>query len=552
VVDRVDPSWKSIPYGWPLANQSFHVLTRDLRHAPTGVPGELYIGGIGVAKGYYNDPERTAASFITHPQTGERLYRTGDMGRYHDSGYLEFLGRNDDQVKIRGFRIELGEIDAVLDRCPGVRSAATIVRQGNSQDRQLVTLYVPENDSVSEADIREHLARTLPDYMVPAQFIELEQIPVTANGKVNRKALADIAAALPPVVREKRAPRTADEQRLAGIWQTLLNIDEPGIDDNFFEQGGTSLLAVRLLNAIAAEFGKSLPLASLLRHGTIAAQAALLAQDAAASSGRSPLVALRDGVDSTLVVVHPVGGNVLCYRELTGLVPDGMAVLALQSPGDGSAREVSELAASYIEALSGHLSTVRPLYLLGWSMGGVIAQEMARQLEAAGIAPVGLTLIDSWQSADSHTASQLEGYALLHNFVRDLLGSTPMPDAFAAIEALDVSQQPEAALAVLRDNGVSGGQMSAKEFVVLLNEYQANYNALVRHASQSVSTPTRLFRATRSQRFPLLAGFAAPDGGHFEQVAMDEDHFSIFQGAPLRTILALSLQTQEDAREAVL
>ncbi|MDN0085399.1 amino acid adenylation domain-containing protein [Crenobacter sp. SG2305] len=550
VIDRVDPSWKSIPYGWPLANQSFHVLTRDLRHAPTGVPGELYIGGIGVAKGYYNDPGRTAASFITHPQTGERLYRTGDMGRYHESGYLEFLGRNDDQVKIRGFRIELGEIDAVLDRCPGVRSAATIVRQGNSQDRQLVTLYVPENDSVGEAALREHLARTLPDYMVPAQFIELEQIPVTANGKVNRKALADIAAALPPAAREKRTPRTADEQRLAGIWQTLLNIDEPGIDDNFFEQGGTSLLAVRLLNAIASEFGRSLPLASLLRHGTIASQAALLAEGETQPATRSPLEVLRDGSDSALVVVHPVGGNVLCYRELTGLVPEGMAVLALQSPGDGAEREVGELATRYIEALSGHLGGC-PLHLLGWSMGGVIAQEMARQLEAAGIAPLGLTLIDSWQSADNRATVRLEGYAALHNFVRDLLGSTPMPDTFAAIEALDANRQPEAALAVLREAGVAGGQMSAQEFVALLAEYQANYNALVRHAPQPVSTPTRLFRATRSQRFPLLAGFAVPDGGHVEQVAMDEDHFSIFQGEALRSIVAQALRQDAEAEHAL-
>jgi len=550
VVDHVDPSWKSIPYGWPLANQSFHVLTRELKHAPTWVPGELYIGGIGVAHGYYRDAERSAASFITHPQTGERLYRTGDMGRYHESGHLEFLGRNDDQVKIRGFRIELGEIDAVLDRCPGVRGCATIVRQAG-QDRQLVTLYVPEHDDLSEAVLREHLARSLPDYMVPAQFIALEQIPVTANGKINRKALADIAAALPPAARQKRAPRSGDEQRLAGIWQRLLNLDEPGIDDNFFEQGGTSLLAVRLLNAIAAEFGHSLPLASLLRHGTIAAQAALLGDHAGAAASRSPLVALRDGADSTLVVVHPVGGNVLCYRELTALVPDGMAVLALQSPGDGSPREVTELAARYLAALQGKLAEGRPLHLLGWSMGGVLAQEMARQLEAAGIAPLGLTMIDSWQSADSRSATQLSGYAALHNFVRDLLGSTPLPAAFADIEALEASQQPEAALTLLRAAGVAGGAMAVDEFSALLAEYQANYNALVRHAPQPIATPTRLYRATRSQRFPLLAGFAAPDGGRLERVEMDEDHFSIFQGEALRNIVAQALRQDAEAEHAL-
>jgi amino acid adenylation domain-containing protein len=541
VVDQVDPTWKSIPYGWPLSNQTFHVLTKDLRHAPAWVPGDLYIGGIGVAHGYYQDAERTAASFITHPHTGERLYRTGDMGRYHGSGYIEFLGRNDGQVKIRGFRIELGEIDAVLGRCPGVRSAATIVRQGGSQDRQLVALYVLERDDVSEADIRAHLARTLPDYMVPAQFIELEQIPVTANGKVDRRALADIAAALPPAARERCAPRNADECRLADIWRALLQIDAPGIDDNFFELGGTSLLAVRLLNAIANEFGTRLPLASLLRHGTIASQARLLAEsDASPSCSRSPVVVLRDGAHHLLVAVHPVGGNILCYRELVSLVPDGTAVVALQSPGDGSPREVGELAARYIDALAAQLSRNRPVILLGWSMGGVIAQEMARQLEARGIAPSGLTMIDSYQSADFRGDASLHGYQLLHNFVRDLLGSTPMPKEFSAIEALDPERQPDAALAVLRATAAHGGELSVQEFIALLEEYRANYEALVRHAPLPIGTPVRVFRATRRQDFPLLVNFSMSHGGHVETIEMDEDHFSIVQGAALRTVLAAS------------
>lgn len=544
VVDQVAPEWKSIPYGWPLSNQRFRILTRDLRPAPNWVPGELYIGGTGVAHGYYRDPERTAASFIVHPQTGERLYRTGDMGRYHSSGYIEFLGRNDDQVKIRGFRIELGEIDAQLDRCPGIRSAATIVRQGVGNERQLVALYVLENDGVDEAGIRAYLAQALPDYMVPVQYIELEQIPVTANGKVDRKALADFAAALPPMTREKRAPHTAAEHRLASIWCNLLKLDAPGIDDNFFEQGGTSLLAVRLLNAIASEFGQRLPLASLLRHGTIAAQAELLGQEISSCTLRPPVVTLRDGQNSLLVVVHPVGGNVLCYRELSRLMPDGMAVLALQSPGDGSEREVSELAARYIAALTVELDAGRPLQLLGWSMGGIIAQEMARQLEVRGIAPLTLTLIDSWQSAASHTSARLEGYPLLHNFVRDLLGSRSMPEAFAAIEMLPAGTQAEAALTLLRNEQVSG-ELSLTEFLTLLGEYQANYNALVRHRPQAINTPISLYRATRCQAFPLLAAFVPLSGGSLELMAMDEDHFSIFQGDALRSIVAQQLQRCE-------
>jgi amino acid adenylation domain-containing protein len=390
IVDRMDPRWKSIPYGWPLANQRFHVLTADRRDTPTGVPGELYIGGAGVAQGYHDDAARTAASFVTHPRTGERLYRTGDMGRYHADGCLEFLGRQDDQVKIRGYRIELGEIDAALARCPGLRAAATCVHPGSGpQDRRLVALLVPGEQGVNEAEVRAHLASVLPDYMVPAQFIPVEQLPVTANGKVNRQALADIATATPWAAGNRRVPHTAFERRLSRLWQQLLHVEQPGLDDDFFEQGGTSLLAVRLLNAIADEFGTRLPLASLLRHGTIAAQAALLAQGRGAWHGRDPLVVLREGHgDGALVLVHPVGGHVLCYRELAALVPEGVAVLALQSPGDGAAREVSGLAARYVESLAGRLFRTRRVHLAGWSMGGVIAHERARQLEAAGIPPL--------------------------------------------------------------------------------------------------------------------------------------------------------------------
>ncbi len=537
VVDRVDPRWKSIPYGWPLANQSFHVLTADGRDAPTGVPGELYIGGAGVAQGYHDDAQRTAASFITHPRTGERLYRTGDMGRYHADGCLEFLGRQDDQVKIRGHRIELGEIDAALARCPGLRGAATCVLPGSSQERRLVALLVPGEQGVNEADVRAHLAIVLPDYMVPTQFIQVEQIPVTANGKVNRMALADIAAATPWSTRTWRAPQTAFERRLSRLWQQLLHTGQPGLDDDFFEQGGNSLLAVRLLNAIAAEFGTRLPLASLLRHGTIAAQAALLAQGSSALNGRDPLVVLREGNgDCALVLVHPVGGHVLCYRELAALLPEGVAVLALQSPGDGAARDVSGLAARYIESLAGRLFRTRRVHLAGWSMGGIVAHEMARQLEAAGIPPLGLTLIDSWQSAQAAQGPELQGQLLLQNFVRDLLGGALVPEALAAPAAPDPAPQARAALAWLRGVGHAAGQLTEQEFMALLAEHQANYNALLRHAPQPVATPTRLYQATRSQGFPGLCGFVAPGAGTTEVVAMNEDHFSILQGRALRHV----------------
>ncbi|MFD1693641.1 non-ribosomal peptide synthetase [Azotobacter chroococcum] len=330
-VERVAPGWKSIPYGWPLSNQSFHVLTRELEPAPDWVPGDLYIGGIGLAREYYGDPARTAESFIIHPQSGERLYRTGDVGRYFEDGCLEFLGRLDGQVKIRGFRIELEEIDANLARCPGIRAVTTVaVRSGD--DSRLVAFYQPSAEPLEVEAIRAHLATALPPYMIPSQFMALYSLPVTANGKVDRKALSVMADALGPEERPRRSPGSETERRLAGLWRQLLGLEELGVDDEFFELGGTSLLAVRLINAITSEFGQTLPLVSLLRHGTIAAQAGMLDASEHAGHQRTPLAVMREGGQATLAVVHPVGGNILCYRELIELLPAGVTLLGLQSP----------------------------------------------------------------------------------------------------------------------------------------------------------------------------------------------------------------------------
>ena len=202
VIDDVDPRWRSIPYGWPLSNQSFHVLDDALQPRPAWAVGHLYIGGIGLAQGYYKDPERTRKSFVTHPGSGERLYRTGDLGRYQADGRLEFLGRSDTQVKIHGHRIELGEIDAMLERCPGVRSAASLVRSvGEHKRPQLLAFFVrdpraPEEEAATEASIRQHLGDLLPHYMVPGLLAEIDQMPVTANGKIDRAALQERASAL--------------------------------------------------------------------------------------------------------------------------------------------------------------------------------------------------------------------------------------------------------------------------------------------------------------------------------------------------------------------
>ncbi len=547
-VEAVQDGWKSIPYGWPLSNQSFHVLNRDLEPAPDWVPGDLYIGGIGLARAYYEDPQRTAESFIVHPRTGERLYRTGDVGRYFPDGCLEFLGRLDGQVKIRGFRIELEEIDAHLARCPGIRAANTLVAR-NGNDSRLVAIYQPAAEAPGHERIRAHLAGSLPSYMIPAQFLAVDCLPVTANGKVDRKALGALAASLAPDERPRREPANDTERRLAGLWRQLLGIETLGVDDEFFELGGTSLLAVRLINAITREFGRTLPLVSLLRHGSIAAQAAMLDDAEPAGQSRAPLAVLREGGQSTLVVVHPVGGNILCYRELVELLPEGVAVLGLQSPGDGAPRHLEALAAGYVDALCAQLAEPASVHLLGWSMGGVIAQEMARQMEARGIAPNGVSMIDSWMAAaQPRGGRRLEGEALLLNFLRDLRSGAPLPVDAESLARLDEAERPEAVVQALRQAGGTASELSRDEFLALLGEYRANYDALVGHTPRpAAATPTRLYRASRHMDFPLLAPFALEAAAPLEVVDWEGDHFSVVGRESLREILAHLSNSSEAA-----
>ncbi len=270
-IDRVDPSWTSIPYGRPMVNQTFHVLDDALAPRPVWVPGSLYIGGIGVALGYWRDEEKTRASFITHAHTGERLYRTGDLGRYLPDGNIEFLGREDFQVKIRGHRIELGEIEAALLQHPEVQSAVVAAAgeaRGNNRwlvayvvrARQETAGEIPDGaaaddapaPSVTPADdlaesLREFAGSKLPDYMVPATVMFLDALPLSSNGKVDRKALPAPGTDRPADSATYVAPRDATEEKLAEIWRDALHLDRIGVHDNFFELGGDSVMAIQII-----------------------------------------------------------------------------------------------------------------------------------------------------------------------------------------------------------------------------------------------------------------------------------------------------------------
>ncbi|MGH3875888.1 MAG: amino acid adenylation domain-containing protein [Actinophytocola sp.] len=414
-VEAVGPEWTSIPYGRPMANQTWHVLDSSGADAPTWVPGELYIGGIGLAVGYWHDSERTAASFVTHPRTGERLYRTGDLGRYLPSGDIEFLGRADFQVKIQGFRVELGEIEHVLGQHPAVRRALVAVRD-TSSGRQLAALVVPaDGQPVADAELREFLAARLPRYMVPATIGVTDRLPLTANGKVDRRALDELAPAEPATRPEFVAPRTPLEEMVAAVWSEVLDVRPIGMQDDFFELGGQSFAGLRVISQIARRVGRRIPLGALLTGRTVAALCEYLEQ----ASSWSALVPMRKtDTGAPVFLVHPAGGSVLCYRSLAERIDAD--VFALQAPGPDAGRDVpcsvAEFAAEYVDEIR-RVRPAGPYVLGGWSSGAVIAAEVTRRLEQLGEKVRLLVVLDSPVPLP---AAEVDEVTLLLWFLEDL------------------------------------------------------------------------------------------------------------------------------------
>ena len=268
---RVSKPVGPILIGRPLANTRCYVLDAELRPLPIGAAGELFIGGAGLARGYWNRPELDAEKFVGDPYTHgpARMYRTGDIARYHDDGNLECLGRTDHQVKIRGFRIELGEIEARLVKLPYIAQAVVVAREDTPGDKKLVAYVVANGGLPSPSELRAALKETLPDYMIPAAYVALREFPLTANGKVDRRALPapDDAAAVTERIIVR--PRTHVEKQLSEIWEEIFATPRVGVHDDFFDLGGHSLLALRLMGRVGQVFGKQLPLNTLFESPTI-------------------------------------------------------------------------------------------------------------------------------------------------------------------------------------------------------------------------------------------------------------------------------------------
>ncbi|HEY4592851.1 MAG TPA: AMP-binding protein, partial [Thermoanaerobaculia bacterium] len=432
---RVRPEEGPAPMGRPISNTRVWLLDAWGEPAPAGVPGHPHLGGICLGRGYVGRPDLTAASYVPDPfgPAGSRLYRTGDLAWWRPDGELEYLGRIDHQVKIRGFRIELGEIEAALCRLPQVGDAVVLVREHGPGDRRLVACVAMSPGGPGDAEMRAVLAKTLPDAMVPSSFIRLYELPVNTSRKVDRRALARLAPEPDGMdgSGESLALRDALGLQIAGLWEELSRVGPVGVRDDFFALGGHSLLAVRLVAGIRERLCRTVPLATFLQKATVE-ELALELRRGGGAVRRQALVPIRpEGEGEPLFFVHPVGGNGLCYVGLARRL--GRPVYGLQVP-DEEVRPATleEMATRYVDAIRAVWPS-GPWRLGGWSMGGVVAFEMARQLVETGEEVALLALIDAFPrginpatGGGEEEADDLEIAAL---FVRDLdrLFGVPLP-----------------------------------------------------------------------------------------------------------------------------
>ncbi len=317
---------QTVPLGRPLSNIQVYILDNYLQPVPIGVPGEVYIGGDSLARGYFHQPELTKQKFVDNPfnqESGARLYKTGDLARYLPDGNIEFLGRIDQQVKIRGFRIELGEIESVLQQHPGIRETVLVARVDASGNKRLIAYFVPQQQTFAVSDLRNFLKQKLPDYMIPSAFVQLKKLPLTVNGKIDRQALPDPEQVRPELAQAFAPPRTQLEETIAKIWAQVLQIEQVGINDNFFELGGDSIMTIQI-TARANQAGIKVTPKQMFENPTIAQLGAVanISPTTTPAPRRSPTA-----IDNSLWKKLPAGLQIENVEDIYELTPVQKGIL---------------------------------------------------------------------------------------------------------------------------------------------------------------------------------------------------------------------------------
>ena len=533
----LSPSLTAVPIGTPIVNVQTYILDAHQQPVPSGVQGELYIGGAGLARGYLNRPALTAEKFVPNPfaTPGSRLYKTGDRARRRPDGNLEFLGRLDGQVKVRGFRVELGEVEAALLAHPQVKSVVVHPWKDQGGQTMLVAYLISPQPPPTELDLRQFVTQKLPSYMHPQHYQWLDAFPVSTNGKVDRQAL-------PPLDLSSRslapwtAPRDHLERQLLEIWQEVLQTSSIGVQDNFFHVGGHSLLATSLMTQIQQRLGMNFPLTLLFQHPTLAQLASALRQFSPELPKPSGVVPLHAGSSeqSPLFLIHPIGGGLGCYTDLTRRLGRHYSLYGLQAQGlydrQPPHSSISAMAAHYVQCIRS-VQPAGPYALGGWSFGGVVALEMAHQLGRQGHPVASLTLIDSWVPRASQPP---ETFAQrLSAFVTSL--EFPPPDGIAAGERW-CDQSPAAALEGLLTQLQQAHRLpldwTRSQFIQLFEVFQANDNALDRYQPPVYTGPTTALSCEAASPSPcpdLAVPLSQFVSGSLTRYVVPGNHFTMLR-----------------------
>jgi amino acid adenylation domain-containing protein/non-ribosomal peptide synthase protein (TIGR01720 family) len=488
------------PIGLPIDNTQAYVLDHAFEPVPIGVPGELCLGGDGLARGYLGRPRLTAERFVPDPfngKAGARLYCTGDLARRLPDGNLEFLGRLDQQVKVRGFRVELEEVEAALTRHEGIRGSAVVARPGPDGETQIVAYFSASRD-LAASELRAFLRERLPEHMIPAVFMALPALPLTANGKIDRRALPEPEVGPAPSESPRVGPRTRTELILWNLWQRILGRSDFGVTDRFLDVGGHSLGIIRLVGHIEDALGVRLSMQTVMANPTIELLASAVHGSPPRSRPSSVVPLQTSGRGEPLFLVHPAGGTVACYFDLARCLGSGRPVYGLQAIGiDDESEPVDQLesmAEAYVRAIR-ELQPGGPYFLAGWSAGGQIAFEMACQLAAAGQRVAFLGLLDAdatlWERLDASRAAQDEKL-LLSRFFEEKLG-TAIPEE---LQDLPAEEQMERALAMAREQGqLPRSRFTSEQALRALRVYRAVRTAVTRAPPRCYAGDVTLIRA---------------------------------------------------------
>lgn len=497
---------KPIFLGKPIANTQLYILDSQLRPVPIGMPGELHIGGIGLAREYLNRPELTAEKFIVNPFSHEpdaRLYKTGDLCRYVAEGNIEYLGRLDHQVKIRGYRIELGEIEFCLSQLPNIKEAIVVAGEDLTGNKQLIAYVVPkifqdiEDSRMWNTHLQSQLKRKLPDYMVPNVIIPLEKLPLTPNGKLDRKALPKPGDKA--LFSQGLLPRNDIEKELFQIWTTLFENPSMSVQDNFFELGGHSLLAVQLIYAIYERFKIKIPLGKIFEMPTIERLAQFLQKNPLKIT-TSPIVILgQKGDKQPLFMIHPIGGQVFCYLPLANALGTSWPCYGLQQDSTGEKIvSLETLAAQYIKLIK-NIQPNGPYHLCGWSLGGVIAHEMVYQLEKGGEKIAYLGLIDSYVPNELKTETHLTmtSSEMIEDFAADLGGRYGVTFKLQlSPQENDLTQQLRVLMQEAKEKNIISQLFSLEELQRLFTLWKNNLIAASQHQCKVVRSPVILYSSS--------------------------------------------------------